>query len=922
MDRMIHPRGAERGKSYTWAAGVLDDIWAFDPSAFGISPREAEQMDPQQRLLLELAWEALEDAGIPPSTLAGQRHGRLRRCRRSRPRQPADSRYRGGRTAYMMTGNTLSIVSNRISYIFDLHGPSFTIDTACSSSLVALNEAIVSLRSGRVDTAIVAGVNILATPHSFVGFSQAAMLSRRGLCQAFSRQADGYVRSEGGVVLVLRTRDAAMRAGDRIHAYITGSDVNSDGRTNGISLPSKTYQARLLQKLYVEKGLDLDTLAFVEAHGTGTPVGDPIEASAIGETLGRPRVAPLLIGSLKTNIGHMEAASGLGGVLKAMLALEKDQLPASLHSDDLNPHIDFEALNLTVARGLTPLPRLTGKRRLAGVNSFGFGGSNAHVVLADGPRRPVGVVDAAPPYLVLSAHSRAALGALVADYAARLDHMPDADVAPFLSATVHRRDRLPHRVVVPVGERDALVGTLDALCDEDQDVAGAARATAVEREAPVAFVFSGNGSQFVGMGLAAYERNAVFRTRLDAISRDFATMAGWSIVETLRSEDLAAKLELTQVAQPLLFAIQSAACHALKALGLVPSFVLGHSVGEVAAAEAAGILDSASALRTIFARSLHQELTFGLGGMAVVIASHAVVDAILSELPSLEIAAYNSPRAFTVSGRKDEIARLPDVARGFKARVRKLDLAYPFHSALMAPVERPLLRSLVDMRYGPATEATFVSTVTGAPMDPPRLDGVYWWRNVREPVRFSDAVSAAATAGARIFVEIGPSATLLSHINDTLDDRSAAIATLAALDKRDKGTDPITTAVAAAIARGAKVDDGKAFGERPSADVRVSLPLYPWQRKAYRLAETSESPALIRSTAWHPLIGSRYGHDGLEWHSSLDTALHPSLADHCVDGRPILPGAAFAEMALRWRGTGSGPRRRRSPISRSPVRCN
>ena len=895
MNRMIHPRGAERGKTYTWSAGVLDDIWAFDPAAFGLSPREAEQMDPQQRLLLELAWEALEDAGIRPSALAGSDtgvfvgaagldHANLRILDIA----AAD--------AYMMTGNTLSIISNRISYIFDLHGPSFTVDTACSSGLVALNEAIVSLRSGRVDTAIVGGVNILATPHSFVGFSQAAMLSRRGLCQAFSKYADGYVRAEGGVVLVLRTRDAAVRAGNKVHTYITGSDVNSDGRTNGISLPSKQYQARLLQRLY--NGLDLDTLAFVEAHGTGTPVGDPIEAMAIGEVLGLARTAPLLIGSVKTNIGHMEAASGLGGVLKAMLALEHDQLPASLHSEDLNPNIDFEALNLSVARELTPLPRIAGKRRLAGVNSFGFGGTNAHVVLADAPRVHSAAIETAPSYLVLSAHSRGALGALVADYAARLEQADDADVIPLLAATAHRRDRLPHRVVVPVGDRATLAETLDRLCDDEQDVVGAARGTAIDREAPVAFVFSGNGSQFVGMGLAAYARNAVFRARLDAISRDFATMAGWSIVDTLHSDDLQAKLELTQISQPLLFAVQSAACHALKALGLSPSFVLGHSVGEVAAAEAAGILDSTAALRTIFSRSLHQELTFGQGGMAVVIASHDVVDSILAELPTLEIAAYNSPRAFTVSGRKDEIAALSDVARRFKARIRKLDLAYPFHSALMAPVERPLLRSLADLQYGPATDATFISTVTGARLEEARLDGLYWWRNVREPVRFSDAVTAAAKAGARIFVEVGPSATLLSHINDTVDERTATIATLAAMDKRDKGHDPIAAAVAMAIARGAKVDDDRAFGSPPSADLAVALPLYPWQRKTYRLAETVESPALIRSTPWHPLIGSRYGSEGLEWHSSIDTTMNPSLADHCVDGRAILPGAAFAEMAL------------------------
>ena len=896
LERMIHPRGSERGKTYTWAAGALDDIWGFDPAAFGLSPREAEQMDPQQRLLLEIAYEAIEDSGIRFSALAGSETGVFIGASAL---DHANLRVLdiAAADAYMMTGNTLSIISNRLSYIFDLHGPSFTIDTACSSALVALNEAIVSLRSGRVDTAIVGGINILASPHSFIGFSQASMLSRRGLCQAFSANADGYVRAEGGVVLVLQTRAAAERDGTHIHALITGADVNSDGRTNGISLPSKVFQARLLEKLYIEPGLDLNNLAFVEAHGTGTPVGDPIEAMAIGETLARGRDRPLLIGSVKTNIGHMEAASGLGGVLKAILALEHDQLPASLHSGALSSHIDFDDLNLEVAQTLTPLPRIKGQRRLAGVNSFGFGGTNAHVILADAPEAVAASLDTPSSYLVLSAHSRAALGALVTDYAARLEQADDAQATRLIAETAYRRDRLAHRLVVPVETREAMIATLDRLGDEEQDVVGAARGTAIEQNAPVAFVFSGNGSQFVGMGLAAYAHNAVFAARLDAISRDFEALAGWSIVETLQGDDLAAKLELTQISQPLLFAIQSAACHALRAAGLEPAFVLGHSVGEVAAAEAAGILDSANALKTIFSRSLHQELTHGKGGMAVVIGSLEATQAILSQLPSLEIAAYNSPRAFTVSGSKADIARLSEVARSHKARVRKLDLVYPFHSALMAPVERPLLRSLADLKHTTG-DVAFVSTVTGDILPGDQLDAYYWWRNVREPVLFSDAVTKTATAGARIFVEIGPSATLMSHINDTIDERTASIATIAAMDKKDRGADPIAHALAVALSRGAAIVETKAFGSKPARGSRTELPHYPWQRKTFRLGETVESPSLIRATAWHPLIGARFTPDGLEWHSSLDTSLYPSLADHCVDGRAILPGAAFAEMAL------------------------
>jgi|GEM_PF-1809687 len=394
---------------------------------------------------------------------------------------------------------------------------------------------------------------------------------------------------------------------------------------------------------------------------------------------------------------------------------------------------------------------------------------------------------------------------------------------------------------------------------------------------------------------------------MDRISKEFATLTGWSIVETLHADDLAQSLELTQIAQPLLYAVQAASCQALKAQGLVPDIVLGHSVGEVAAAEAAGILDRASALKTIFSRSLHQQLTAGHGGMAVIIGSLEAAQAILADLPDLEIAAYNSPRAFTVAGEKASIDELSAVARSHKARVRKLDLAYPFHSELMAPVERPLLRSLQSLVHRPATAATFVSTVTGETMDGAEMDGSYWWRNVREPVRFSQGVQAAAKAGARVFIEIGPAPSLLTHINDTIDERTATIATLPVMDKRDKGVDPIAAAVATALARGARVDDAKAFGSGLPPGAAVALPLYPWQRKPYRLAETSETLALTRTASWHPLIGARHVADRFEWHSSLDTSLYPSLADHCVDGRAILPGAAFAEMALAvardWLGT-------------------
>ncbi|WP_034992390.1 type I polyketide synthase [Beijerinckia mobilis] len=910
LERFGHPRGNERGRAYTWAAGVLDDIWGFDPGAFGLSPREAEQMDPQQRLLLELTWEALEDAGLKPSELAGSStgvyigasaldYGNLRLLDMA------------SGDAYFATGNALSILSNRISYIFDLHGPSFTIDTACSSALVALNEAVEALQSGRIDTAIVGGVNILASPFGFIGFSQASMLSRTGLCQAFSATADGYVRAEGGVVLVLRSQKAASSASQHIYSLIAGTRINSDGRTTGISLPSPVHQSALLEGLYGDLGIDPTRLAFVEAHGTGTRVGDPIEAKAVGTILGQQRSEPLLVGSIKTNIGHTEPASGLAGVLKAMLALEHDLLPASLHCETLNPDIDFETLNLRVCNKATPLAKRD--KRLAGVNSFGFGGTNAHVILADAApvsatEAPQGDDTSAPGYLVLSAHSRGALASLAASYAGRIAKLSsDKDRAALLSALGRRRDLLSERLVVPYESQENLVAVLEEVKDKTDAPAkgaGFSLGTALDREVPVAFAYSGNGGQWAGMGVLAYEKNPAFREHFDRIDALFRALSGWSLTEMLHAGDLEEKLKLTSIAQPLIFALQSALTHSLRVEGLSPSFVLGHSVGEVAAAEAAGILDLETAVRVIQFRSLHQELTRDHGTMAVIVGSLSTVEQIIEALPGLSIAAHNNPKAFTVSGDAASIKQLSEIARKFKAKVHALDLAYPFHSQLMEPVREALLHDLADIKPQEA-QLPFVSTVTGCEISGLELDGHYWWRNVREPVLFAHSVREALRLGARIFVEIGPHPVLLPHLKSLDDSTTQPILGLSVLDKKDKDHDPIRRVFAAALAAGAKVDLERTFPNEPNP--RLPLVPYPWQQQTYRLGESIESSGLLRPAPWHPLIGARQIPEKLEWHCVIDLSLVPDIADHQIDGQVLVPGSGFVEMALavarEWLGT-------------------
>jgi len=890
LARFGHPRRNERGKSYTWAAGILDDVWGFDPSVFGISPREAQQMDPQQRILLQLTWEALEDANIKPSAIAGSEVGVFVGASQT-DYAHAISGDQAIADSHFATGNALAVIANRISYIYDLHGPSMTVDTACSSSLVALHHATEALRSGRIDTAIVGGINVIASPAPFVTFSQASMLSPTGLCRAFSADADGYVRAEGGVVMVLRK---GVPGATGVHGTILASDVNSDGRTNGIALPSAKSQEDLLKQVYSRAGIDPERLSFVEAHGTGTPVGDPVEASAIGRALGNARTAPLPIGSIKTNIGHLEPASGLAGLLKAFLALKHRILPRSLNFREPNLNIDFASLNLSLCQEPLLLPDAAAG--CAGVNSFGFGGTNAHVVIAAG-REPKETIAEADPrggqFFTLSAASKPALAALAQNYIERLDHGSDRDAARMASATAHRRDFLPDRLVISATQRGDVTEALAAFV-AGLDHPKLETGIAIGKELPIAFVYSGNGGQWAGMGTSAYRHNTKFRAHFDNLDDHFRRLSGWSLKDALFSEDLGDRLTFTRIAQPLIFAIQSAMTAALSAAGLQPSVVIGHSVGEVAAAEAAGILDLRTAVDVIYFRSLHQEKVRGLGRMAAVLASPETLDELIAGIAGLELAARNNPRASTLAGPTEALEELKSVAQDRGIACLDLELEYPFHTASMTLIKTLLTDDLKHIR--PRSEAIpFVSTVTGSCLPAGRLDAHYWWRNIREPVDFLRSIREVAKLGARFFVEIGPRELLLKHIENSLAGEADNFIAIAALERNDAGQDPASKVVSKAVVSGAQFDAATVFGADPA--IIVPLPSYPWQQQQFRFATTSEAVGLLEDER-HPFSGARYSRDALEWYSHIDTALFPALADHKVGEHAIFPGTGFIEVAL------------------------
>ena len=900
-NRFWHPRQTESGKSYTFAAGVLEDLWGFDPAVFAISPREAEQMDPQQRLLLQVVFEAIENAGVSPETLSGEKVGVFVGSSSLDYSNVSFIDPAVG-TGHFMTGNTLSIASNRISYIFNFTGPSFTVDTACSSSLVALNEAVRALETGEIETAIVAGANILASPYPFIGFSQATMLSPEGLCRAFDERGFGYVRAEGVLAIVLRRSDVSAWKGQRTLAQIVGSDVNADGRTMGMSLPSQDHQAELLRRIYDKHGIDPKDLAFVEAHGTGTRVGDPAEAGSIGTVLGQSRTDVLPIGSIKTNIGHLEPASGLAGVMKAILALEHDYLPASLHFENPNPDIDFAGLNIEVAAHGKELKQ-NGAPRYAGVNSFGFGGTNAHVILKDAPKATQSVEAAkAGKLMMLSAQSEDALRDLAGAYAKKLEGVAESEAALISNASYHRRQAFAEKLVIERTDNEASVSALQAFARETS-ASGVHQATASGEPLPCAFVYSGNGAQWAGMGQAAYQHNDVFKAVFERVSHLFEGHANWSLVEALFADDLESRLEQTSVAQPLLFAVQVGLTEALKQSGIQPSLTFGHSIGEVAASWASGMLSLEEATALVFHRSNLQERVAGAGTMAaLMLGRKEAEDAIkASGLSSLEVAANNSPRSTTISGVQTDLEAFQKFARQNRWACRAIKLNYPFHSALVDPVEAPFRQAMEGHGLAAHAQAAegvpMISTVTGKQVSAGELTVDYWWRNLREQVAFAEATQAAITHGISAFIEIGPKPVLTGYLRQCMTEAEQKGVVLASLsDKQEQNADPITAILAQVVAQGFAVDEAKVFGENP--DAAVNLPTYPWQNKEYHFNFTQEAATGDYYGGEHPLLGWRKNADGYIWTSHVDTQLFPYLDDHRVGDQIILPGAAYVDMAL------------------------
>ncbi|MBH1937450.1 SDR family NAD(P)-dependent oxidoreductase [Streptomyces sp. AV19] len=900
----IDARRRRAGKGYSAAGGFLADIAGFDAEFFGISPREASRMDPQQRLLLEMTVEALDDAGIDRGSLAGSDTGVFIGVS---SHDYGDLQSAGPESVnpYSMSGAAMANTANRLSHAMDWHGESTAVDTACSSALTAVHRACEHLRAGRSRTALAGGVNILINPFGFVGFSAAGMLSPTGRCRAFAADADGYVRSEGGGIVLLKRLSDAIADGDRVHAVILASAANNDGRTTGIALPNGAAQEALLREAYARAGAVPDDLAYFEAHGTGTPSGDPIECAAIHHALSARRTGgPLPIGSVKSNLGHQEAASGMAGLFKALLVLRHRRVPPTLYAEPPNPHIPFESWNL--APVVRPRPIVETGRPLVGVNSFGFGGANAHLVLAAPPTAPAPVRGAAPAALpvLITARTPQALVTTAGRTADRLAGAGRSEFHDVAYTLACRRGRHEHRAVVLAADPADAVRGLRALAEGREPPGATAAGEAVAR-GKAAFVYSGNGSQWAGMGADLLAAEPVFRAAVDEADAALRPHLGWSV----RAELSAAAPHhpsTAEYAQPLLFAVQAGVTALLKHLGITPFAVLGHSVGEIAAAFAAGALDLPAAALVVAARSRAQAPTAGQGTMAAVgLPVREAREAVAAYPGTIEIAGINSPTDVTLSGTEHDLEALGRQLAARGVFFRMLDIRHAYHSRAMDPVEPHLRAALSGLRPTPGP-VPFVSTVSGGLLPGERLDAGYWWRNVREPVLFTQATETLLDEGCDILVEIGPHPVLTPYLKRITDRNPEPVVTVPTCTRTGDGPTTVRRAAARALAAGAETDWRARF---PDGGRVADLPAYPWQRERH----WNGDPAWWNRSdtgrpAPHPLLGPRLPASEPAWSGPLEPARLPWLADHRVDGAVVMPAVGYAEMALAAvRQTAEGP---------------
>jgi mycoketide-CoA synthase len=904
IDAYYDPNPRAPAKMSSRWAGLLDRLDLFDADFFGIAPREAASMDPQQRLLLEVSWEALNDAGRPPESLAGTATGVFFALYNS-----DYSRLLLGDVAqidgHASSGTSHGIAAGRLSYLLDLHGPSIAVDTACSSSLVAVHLACQSLRGGECSLAVAGGANVLIAPEESIALSKWGMLAADGRCKTFDAAANGFVRGEGCGVIVLKRLADALADRDPIHGLIRGSAVNQDGRSTVLTAPNGLAQQAVLRQALANARVEPRHIGYVEAHGTGTAVGDPIEVEALGATIGAPRAdgTRCRLGSVKTNIGHLEAAAGIAGLIKVLLALRHERIPPHLHFTRLNPLISLDGTCLSIGAEAHPWPAGS-VPRFAGVSSFGFGGTNAHIVLEEAPRVQPAPRDAAaerPWLLPISARSVPALLESVANLKRHL--LSSSGVAPLAEVCYTAGVRRWHFATRAAFVANNL-GEMVQRLEDFRSPAPGDSADAVGVTGKLAFVFSGHGSHWVGMGRSLYDRNNVFRAELEKCDAAVHTFAGWSVLAALAASAQNSQLQETEIFQPVLFSLQTALAAVWASWGISPDVVIGHSVGEIAAAHVAKALTLNEAARLVVLRGRLMQ-NAPPGSMAAAALDPAAAEAFISRLGiDVGVAAVNAPRAVTLSGTTAAIDSAVAALGAQQVSARRLAVTRAFHSPLMAPCADELYALLQNsvhanpLQSGPGSVA-FHSTVEGGPLDMRRLDAEYWARNVRQPVLFAAAVSSAMRAGCTTFIEIGPHPVLTGALRQCAQSGGADSLVLDCQRRDEDGQATMFAALASLYTAGTDIDWRRIY----PTGACVSLPPYAWQRELHWPPAPSRGPATVQlappvASEWPGRVTRSAFFSGAILEAEISANTPEFLGDHRLYGIAAMPFTAIIDLAL------------------------
>ncbi|MBB5896765.1 acyl transferase domain-containing protein/NADPH:quinone reductase-like Zn-dependent oxidoreductase/acyl carrier protein [Kutzneria kofuensis] len=891
-DSIYHPDPDHIGTTYTTQGGFLHHADHFDPEFFGLSPREALATDPQQRLLLETTWEALETAGIDPTSLKGSPTGVFAGIMYNDYGSRLHHRPENF-DGYIGNGSAGSVASGRVAYTLGLEGPAITVDTACSSSLVAIHLAAQALRRGECTLALAGGVTVMATPGLFIEFSRQRGLAPDGRCKAFSAQANGTGWGEGVGIVALERLSDAQRNGHQILAVIRGSALNQDGASNGLTAPSGPSQQRVIRQALANAGLSTQDVDAVEAHGTGTVLGDPIEAQALIATYGQDRTEPLRLGSLKSNIGHTQAAAGVGGVIKMVMAMRHGILPKTLHADEPSPHIDWTAGAVELLTENTGWPE-TNRPRRAAVSSFGISGTNAHVVIEQAPAEPIEQTPTHewPLAWVLSGRTPEALRAQARQLADVVGRHNPADIAHTLAS----RTRFEHRAVI-IGDAEEVRAGLGALA-EDRASASVVTGSA-GGPATAVFLFPGQGSQWPGMALELLETSTVFRDHITACEEALRPHVDWSLTHILHHGNF----DRVDIVQPALWATMISLAQLWRHHGIQPTAVIGHSQGEIAAAHIAGALTLHDSAKIIALRSKALRTLTGQGAMASIAlpATHLTHH---THNNNISIAAINGPNTTIISGDPTTLDTLITHYETQGIRARRIPVDYASHSHHVETIRDELLTLLADIEPRDA-EIPFHSTVTGELLaDTTVLDARYWYDNLRQTVRFDEVVRGLAEQGSTLFVECSAHPVLTVGVQETLEALGSNAVTVGSLRRDEGGWQRMLTSVATAHVNGAAVDWSRVFGQAR----QVELPTYAFQRQRYWLdvpAVSGDLASVGLTATEHPLVGAGVelaDGEGAVFTGRISVATHPWLADHAVGGSILLPGAGFVELALHAGG--------------------